>query len=399
MGRAGWAVPILVDGRSVRVSGQLRRVPTPSLSPWLLVVFGAISIGGLAAAGRRPSRVSTACFVLGGVGAVAGIVVAAGFAFEATAPGMRVAAISEFLLAAGGVGFAVWGPHEVRVVAVGWLGLLALFGGLACGQVFLHGAVLSALPPTLTRTALRSRSGRGPPPRCSQGCSMRRRRRDPDGEVRFGPCACPASVRQCRRAAISAPSGGGVRRAPAALHARLRLACECGARRAGPLVPELARAVVVLALGVAAALFVRRAAHVLRGQRRARLPPLPGALWLARGPVSSHLRRRRSRSRRCSRRGIRRVGGVFGHGGWWAVPVAAVVALGVSALLRAGRAVLLAAASGPRVPARRLALSRPGRRRRRDSAPLARRRRPRAARSTPVRTESRGAVPRERSFG
>ena len=86
---------------------------------------------------------------------------AAGFAFEATAPGMRVAAIYEFLLAAGGVGFAVWGPHEVRVVAVGWLGLLALFGGLACGQVFLHGAVLSALPPALTRTAAALAIGSG----------------------------------------------------------------------------------------------------------------------------------------------------------------------------------------------------------------------------------------------
>lgn len=161
VGRAGWAVPILVDGRSVRVSGELRRVPTPSLWPWLLVVLGAVSTGRLAAAGRRPSRVRTACFVLGGVGAVAGIVVATGFAFEATAPGMRVAAIYEFLLAVGGVGFAVWGPHEVRVVAAGWLGLLALFGGLACGQVFLHGAVLSALPPTITRSAAALAIGSG----------------------------------------------------------------------------------------------------------------------------------------------------------------------------------------------------------------------------------------------
>jgi hypothetical protein len=36
--------------------------------------------------------------------------------------------------------------------------------------------------------------------------------------------------------------------------------------------------------------------------------------------------------------------GVFGHGGWWSVPVAALVALAVVALLRLGRAVLRAAA-------------------------------------------------------
>jgi hypothetical protein len=39
--------------------------------------------------------------------------------------------------------------------------------------------------------------------------------------------------------------------------------------------------------------------------------------------------------------------GVFGHGGWWAVPVAALLALAIVALLLAGRAVIrLAAARG-----------------------------------------------------
>ena len=36
---------------------------------------------------------------------------------------------------------------------IGWLGLLGLISGLACGQVFLHGFVLSVLPATFTRTA------------------------------------------------------------------------------------------------------------------------------------------------------------------------------------------------------------------------------------------------------
>ena len=39
------------------------------------------------------------------------------------------------------------------MAAAGWLGLLGLIGGLACGQVFLHGDVLSVLPATFTRTA------------------------------------------------------------------------------------------------------------------------------------------------------------------------------------------------------------------------------------------------------
>jgi hypothetical protein len=39
------------------------------------------------------------------------------------------------------------------------------------------------------------------------------------------------------------------------------------------------------------------------------------------------------------------IGGVFGHGGWWAIPVSAAVALIVVALLRLGRSLLRAAAS------------------------------------------------------
>lgn len=42
------------------------------------------------------------------------------------------------------------------------------------------------------------------------------------------------------------------------------------------------------------------------------------------------------------------VAGIFGHGGWWALPAAAVAALAVVAILRAGRALLRVAASAPR---------------------------------------------------
>jgi hypothetical protein len=40
------------------------------------------------------------------------------------------------------------------------------------------------------------------------------------------------------------------------------------------------------------------------------------------------------------------VAGVLGHGGWWAVPVAALLALAIVALLRAGHAVLRLASGG-----------------------------------------------------
>jgi len=159
--QAAWSVPILVDGRTGRISGDLLRVATPTVWPWLLVVLGSASLTVLAATARRRRRLRTACIVFGGIACVAGIVAAVGFAFSAAAAGMRVAAVYEIVLAAGGAGSAVWGPPEVRVGAAGWLGLLGLIGGLACGQVFLHGEVLSALPATVTRVAVALAIGLG----------------------------------------------------------------------------------------------------------------------------------------------------------------------------------------------------------------------------------------------
>jgi len=159
--RAVWAVPILVDGHAARIVGELRRASAPSLWRWLLVALAAGSLGGLGAIGRRRNRVRTFCIALGCVAVVAGVAAAAGFAFDAQASGMRVAVVYELVLAAGGAGFAVWGPAEVRVAAAGWLGLLGLIGGLACTQVFLHGDVLSVLPATVTRAAAALAIGSG----------------------------------------------------------------------------------------------------------------------------------------------------------------------------------------------------------------------------------------------
>jgi hypothetical protein len=44
------------------------------------------------------------------------------------------------------------------------------------------------------------------------------------------------------------------------------------------------------------------------------------------------------------------VAGVFGHGGWWAVPVAALLSLAIVALLRVGRAVLRLVSGRPTWP-------------------------------------------------
>jgi hypothetical protein len=102
----------------------------------------------------------------------------------------------------------------------------------------------------------------------------------------------------------------------------------------------------VLALGVGLALFVRRVARVVRGYDAGRVSRRSGfALWLGTwaGLVAIYAVQESLEALLASGH-PGGVGGVLGHGGWWAVPVAAVVALGVLALLRVARVVLRAVA-------------------------------------------------------
>jgi hypothetical protein len=98
----------------------------------------------------------------------------------------------------------------------------------------------------------------------------------------------------------------------------------------------------VLALGVGASMFVRRVAQAVRTGSSGTFTRLSiTGLWsittlalLAVYTVQETLEALSISGHPAG------VSGVFGHGGWWALPAAAVVALGVVALLRLGRAVL-----------------------------------------------------------
>jgi len=159
--RASWSIPLLVDGRRTQIAGELERVPRPTVWPWLLLALALAGAGSLFALSREQHRLREGCVVLGGVSTLAAMVAAAGFAFEPHATGSRVAAVYLLLFAVGGAGFAVFGPQEVRVAAAAWLGLLGLMAGLAFGQVFLHGFVLSVLPAAVTRAAATLAVGSG----------------------------------------------------------------------------------------------------------------------------------------------------------------------------------------------------------------------------------------------
>jgi hypothetical protein len=146
------------------------------------------------------------------------------------------------------------------------------------------------------------------------------------------------------------PSGSGLLLVPAAallvhqLRYTLAFGSQAGAQLAATghsyqhsLVPW-----VILALGIGLSSFLRRAAHALRSGDTGRLARLSAlSLWgvttaglLVVYALQELLEELYATGHPTG------VGGVFGHGGWWAVPSAVVVAIGVVALLRAGCAVL-----------------------------------------------------------
>jgi hypothetical protein len=105
---------------------------------------------------------------------------------------------------------------------------------------------------------------------------------------------------------------------------------------------------VILTLGVGLSSFLRRAAHAMRSgdtMSFEHLSPLArlsaGSLWAVTtvGLLAVYALQESLEEMYASGHPTGFTG-VFGHGGWWAVPSAVVVAIGVVALLRVGRAVL-----------------------------------------------------------
>jgi hypothetical protein len=98
----------------------------------------------------------------------------------------------------------------------------------------------------------------------------------------------------------------------------------------------------ILALGVGASLFLRQMASAARTGSSGTFTRLSAtALWAVTtaGLIAIYAVQETLEAFNASGH-PGGMGGVLGHGGWYAVPAAAVVALAVVALLRAGRAVL-----------------------------------------------------------
>jgi hypothetical protein len=98
----------------------------------------------------------------------------------------------------------------------------------------------------------------------------------------------------------------------------------------------------IFALGIGASMFLRRVARTARTGRSGSFTRLSTlVLWLLTTAALFGIYAVQETLEELTVSGHPGgVAGVFGHGGWWALPAAAVVALGVVALLRLGRAVL-----------------------------------------------------------
>jgi hypothetical protein len=153
--RREWTVPLVLDGRQVRLAGDLWRVDAPAVWPWIVAGLPFVLLVIVLLLRRRMRVVRMAAVSLG-LAASAGLIVAeAGFVFDSSASGGKWAeAGNAFVFALAGVGVIARGSRDARAIAGGALGLLGLSLGLTKIPVFLHGVVLSVYPAVVTRLAL-----------------------------------------------------------------------------------------------------------------------------------------------------------------------------------------------------------------------------------------------------
>src|SRR5438270_2674213 len=128
--RGRWTIPLLVDGRRARLTGELLRVDAPPVWPWLALGLPFVAVTLLAFLRRRVLERSAVA--LGALAGAATLVTAAAFAFASNASeGRWVEAGNEAVFALVGLAVVVHGSRDARVIAAGALGLLGLAAAAA----------------------------------------------------------------------------------------------------------------------------------------------------------------------------------------------------------------------------------------------------------------------------
>jgi hypothetical protein len=147
--RGVWSVPLIVDGRRARLTGDLRRFPAPRLWPWLGML--ACLLGASPLVLRRRGLVRAGAIACAFAAAAASVLLALAFALDTySSPGTWIEGLDEIAFLAVGLGVLLWGPPTLHVGAAIGSGLVGVAVGLSKGAVFLHPIVLAILPGTVT---------------------------------------------------------------------------------------------------------------------------------------------------------------------------------------------------------------------------------------------------------
>jgi hypothetical protein len=160
--RGTWTVPLTVDGRPARLTGELVRHARPSLALWLALLLGICALGALPLLLHRRELVPRAATALAIAAAAASIVAELALAFDGYAsPGTWIEAVDSIVFLVVGLGLLFRGPENLRMGGAVGVGLVSLAVGLLDGAVFLHPIVLAVLPGTIVRLAVAIAVGAG----------------------------------------------------------------------------------------------------------------------------------------------------------------------------------------------------------------------------------------------
>lgn len=175
--RAGWTVPLSVDGHALELRGELVRVARPPAWPWLTTTVGFLAAALAIVALGRERVVRRAVIVLAAIAALAALacVTAVAPADRASSGGSWAESSAAGTLAlAVVVGFLRFPQARLELAASA--GALAAFEGLGLVGVLTHGVVVSELPTDAARLAVTLALGAGTAATLLAGALLLRRR-------------------------------------------------------------------------------------------------------------------------------------------------------------------------------------------------------------------------------
>ncbi|MGZ4194937.1 MAG: hypothetical protein ACXVFQ_00710 [Solirubrobacteraceae bacterium] len=153
--RGNWSIPLTVDGRAARLTGELERFARPSLPLWLAILLCVSAVAALPLLARRRDLVARSATGLAITATTASVVAELALAFDAYAsPGTWIEGVDSIVFLAVGLGIMFRGPKSLRMAGAVGVGLVSLAVGLLNGAVLLHPIVLAVLPGTIMRLAV-----------------------------------------------------------------------------------------------------------------------------------------------------------------------------------------------------------------------------------------------------